>query len=112
VYTACVGPRALTAVDIDAVESSLRYLQGPGYLYANNAEISIDGRLFAGADPEVLAPFDLWIYSRNEAVLNELRITEDRDVRIVPGQLKLSNDGLRMITLSQEPKMTLTTVAP
>jgi hypothetical protein len=94
------------------VESSLRYLQGPGYLYANNAEISIDGRLFAGADPEVLAPFDLWIYSRNEAVLNELRITEDRDVRIVPGQLKLSNDGLRMITLSQEPKMTLTTVAP
>jgi hypothetical protein len=112
VYTACVGPRALTAVDIDAVESSLRYLQGPAYQYANNAEVSIDGRLFAGADPEILVAFDLWIYSSTEAVLNELRITENQNVRIVPGQLQLSNDGLRMITLSQEPKMTLTTVAP
>ena len=102
----------LTAVDIDAVESSLRYLQGPAYLYANNAEISIDGRLFAGADPEILKPFDLWIYSRNEAVLRELRITEDPNVRIFPGQLKVSSDGLRMITLSEEPKMTLMTVVP
>jgi hypothetical protein len=112
VYTACVGPRALTAVDINAMSTSLRYLQGPAYLYASNAETSIDGRLFAGADLDVLQQFDVWIYSSDEAVLHELRIADDRNVPILPGQLRLSNDGLRMITLSQEPKMTLMTVAP
>jgi hypothetical protein len=108
VYIASGAPYVFVALDIASLGMQPRYIAGNSY--PNNVEVAIDGRLFAGASVWY-DPTDVWIYSSAETLLRQIKISGYAR-SLLPGQLKLSSDGLRMITLSDDPKLQFTTAAP
>jgi len=80
-----------------------------GDAYPNIVEVAADGRLFGGA---MFGSFtnnnDVWIYSAEATQLATHQIAG----LLLDRQLKVSGDGIRMITLSDAPALTFTTVGP
>jgi BACON domain-containing protein len=82
----------------------------PGDSYPNCIEVAVDGRIFAGASVWY-DPVDVWVYDAGGTQLGAYRMAgyaralQDR-------QLKVSGDGIRMITLTDDPLLTFTTVGP
>jgi hypothetical protein len=108
VYVASGAPYVFAALDIHSLHSPTEYLVGSSY--PNNVEVAIDGRLFAGASVWY-GPTDVWLYSSTETLLREIKVSGYAR-SLLDGQLKMSSDGLRMITLSDDPKLQFTTAAP
>jgi hypothetical protein len=82
----------------------------PGDAYPNNVEVAADGRIFAGASVWY-GPTDVWVYNAGGTQLATYRIAGYARA-LLNGQLKISGDGLRMITLTDDPSLTFTTVGP
>jgi len=81
----------------------------PGDAYPNIVEVAADGRVFGGA---FFGSFtndnDVWVYDAGGAPLTTRQIAG----LLLDRQLKISGDGIRMITLSDAPALTFTTVGP
>ena len=82
----------------------------PGFPYPNIVEIAADGRIFAGAS-NWYDPVDVWVYDPGGAALATYRIAGYAK-SLLDRQLKISGDGIRMITLTDDPALTFTTVGP
>ena len=80
-----------------------------GDAYPNIVEVAADGRVFGGA---FFGSFtndnDVWVYDAGGAPLTTRQIAG----LLLDRQLKISGDGIRMITLSDAPALTFTTVGP
>jgi hypothetical protein len=79
----------------------------PGDAYPNIIEVTADGRVFTGAFFGPVAN-DVWIYDSTGALLATYQIAG----LLLDRQLKVSGDGIRMMTLSDAPALTFTTVGP
>jgi len=78
-----------------------------GDAYPNIVEIAADGRVFGGAFFGSITN-DVWVYDSAGAPLATHQIAG----LLLDRQLKVSGDGIRMITLSDAPALTFTTVGP
>jgi len=82
----------------------------PGDTYPNIVEIAADGRIFAGAF-SWYGVNDVWVYGASGAPLATYRVAGYAKA-LLDRQLKISGDGIRMITLTDDPALTFTTVGP
>jgi hypothetical protein len=105
VYTACGSPYDFGVFD-GATGSNLMTL--PGDAYPNNVEVAWDGRLIAGANVSY-GPSDIWIYSESGALLSRLKAS-GYACNILPGQLRVSADGLRLAVLTSDPSLQFITI--
>jgi len=81
-----------------------------GDAYPNIVEVAADGRTFAGAF-SWYGVNDVWVYDAGGAPLAAYRVAGYAKA-LVDRQLKISGDGIRMITLTDDPALTFTTVGP
>lgn len=72
----------------------------PTGLHPNNAEIAADGRLFASAANPVFNPADVWVFDANGTPLTTLKIAAGGINQILDRQLRISGDGIRLITIT------------
>src|SRR5882672_3152678 len=88
--------------------------QNPGYLGAansphptglhpNNAEIARDGRIYASAPNPVSDPSDVWVFAENGSPLFSTKIAGGGTDQIFDRQLRISGDGVMMITITGDP---------
>jgi hypothetical protein len=75
----------------------------PTGLHPNNAEIAADGRIFASAGNPVFDPADVWVFSALGAPITTYKIAAGGIDRIFDRQLRVSGDGIRMITITGDP---------
>ncbi|HEX9192850.1 MAG TPA: hypothetical protein VF871_03700 [Burkholderiales bacterium] len=107
-YVASGAPYAFSVYDAAASQGNLPVVQTlPGDAYPNIVEVAADGRVFGGAFFGS-ATNDVWIYDAGGAALATHQIAG----LLLDRQLKVSGDGIRMITLSDAPALTFTTVGP
>jgi len=104
IYLACRAVYHFTVFDGTTLNqiSSL-----PGDAYPNIVEVATDGRVFAGAFFGPVAN-DVWVYDSAGGLLATHQIAG----LLLDRQLKISGDGIRMMTLSDAPALTFTTVGP
>jgi hypothetical protein len=90
----------------------------PTGLHPNNAEIAADGRIFASAPNPVFGPADVWIFDANGTSPTTLKIAAGGSDQIFNRQLRISGDGIRLITITGDPffntgvKLNFNTVGP
>ena len=107
-YVASGAPYAFSVYDAATSQGNLPVVQTlPGDTYPNIVEVAADGRVFGGAFIGS-ATNDVWVYDAGGAPLATHQITG----ALLDRQLKVSGDGIRMITLSDAPALTFTTVGP
>lgn len=104
IYLACGGVYHFMVFDGTTL-NQISFL--PGDAYPNIVEIAADGRVFGGAFFGSITN-DVWVYSSGGAPLATYQIAG----LLLDRQLKISGDGIRMITLSDAPALTFTTVGP
>jgi sugar lactone lactonase YvrE len=75
----------------------------PTGLHPNNAEIAADGRIFASAANPVFDPADVWIFTAAGTPITTLKIAAGGVDQIFTRQLRISGDGLRLITITGDP---------
>ncbi|TMH81352.1 MAG: hypothetical protein E6H49_07295 [Betaproteobacteria bacterium] len=110
-YVASGAPYAFSVYDAATSQGSMPVVQTlPGFPYPNIVEIAADGRIFAGAS-NWYDPVDVWVYDPGGAALATYRIAGYAK-SLLDRQLKISGDGIRMITLTDDPALTFTTVGP
>jgi hypothetical protein len=79
-----------------------------GDAYPNIVEVATGGRIFGGA--ATVGSTDVWVYDASGAPLTTYHVATSGQLK--DRQLKISGDGIRMITLSDAPALTFTTVGP
>jgi len=90
----------------------------PTGLHPNNAEIAADGRIIASAANPGFGTADVWIFDANGAPLATRKIAAGGSDQIFNRQLRISGDGIRLITISGDPffntnvKLNFTTIGP
>ena len=110
-YVASGAPYAFSVYDAATSQGNLPVVQTlPGNPYPSIVEIAPDGRIFAGAF-NWYDPVDVWVYDPGGASLATYRIAGSAKA-LLDRQLKISGDGIRMITLTDDPALTFTTVGP
>ena len=110
-YVASGAPYAFSVYDAATSQATLPVVQTlPGFPYPSIVEIAADGRIFAGAF-NWYDPIDVWVYDPGGASLATYRIAGYAR-SLLDRQLKISGDGIRMITLTDDPALTFTTVGP
>jgi len=72
----------------------------PVGVHPSNAEIAADGRIFASSPNSVSA--DVWIFNANGTPNTTLQVAAS-GVQIFERQLRVSADGLRLITITGDP---------
>jgi len=82
----------------------------PGSNYPNAVEVAADGRIFAGTQ-DYYDPVDVWVYNAGGTQLATYHVG-GYAAPMLDHQLKVSGDGLRMITLTSVPALVFTTVGP
>jgi sugar lactone lactonase YvrE len=75
----------------------------PTGLHPSNAEIAADGRIFASAANPVFDPADVWVFSALGAPITTFKIAGGGIDQIFVRQLRISGDGIRMITITGDP---------
>jgi hypothetical protein len=75
----------------------------PTGLHPGNAEIAADGRIFASAANPVFDPADVWVFSALGAPITTYKIAAGGIDQIFVRQLRISGDGVRMITITGDP---------
>jgi hypothetical protein len=107
VYIACGFPYDFLVFDGTTMNQVGVRFASP---YPNNAEIAADGRFFGGASaafsPTVKG---IWVFDPGGALLAEYAAG---GFNLLPRQLRISGDGLRMTTLTSDPALIFTTVGP
>jgi hypothetical protein len=106
-YAASGAPYEFDVYDA-ATMSVVQHL--PGNAYPNAVEVASDGRIFAGAFVWY-DPVDVWVYNPGGTLLATYRVASYAQA-LLDRQLKVSGDGLRMITLTSVPALVFTTVGP
>ncbi len=120
-YVASGGVAELSAYVTSGQNPS--YVRGkspaPTGLHPNNAEIAADGRIFASARSFFFDPADVWIFDSDGTPLTTRKVAAGELDQIFDRQLRISGDGLRMITITGDPfpspsgvKLNFTTVEP
>jgi hypothetical protein len=92
----------------------------PTGLHPNNAELATDGRIFASAANPVFDPADVWVFSALGAPITTYKIAAGGIDQIFTRQLRVSGDGIRLITITGNPfsgapfsvNLNFTTVGP
>lgn len=75
----------------------------PTGLHPNNVEISADGRILASAPNPVFDPADVWIFAADGTPLTTLKVAAGGSDQLFDRQLRISGDGLRLITITGNP---------
>ena len=94
----------------------------PTGIHPNNAEIAADGRIFASsATTQIFDTADVWIFDANGTPLTTRKVAAGGGFdEIFDRQLRISGDGLRMMTITGDQfstpvsgvKLNFTTVGP
>src|SRR5262249_20242087 len=90
----------------------------PTGLHPNNAEVAADGRIFASAPNPVFDPADVWIFDAGGTPITNLKLAAGGNDQIFDRQLRISGDGIRMITIVGDQifktgiRLIFTTVGP
>ncbi|HJV91028.1 MAG TPA: hypothetical protein VJ623_12045 [Holophagaceae bacterium] len=112
-YMAVKAPYDFYVVDTSTSNASLPLVQTlPGNAYPNNVEVARDNRVFCAL--EGYGPPDAWIYEPAGAELAHFQLSY---IGTTTRQLKVTGDGLRMISFGndayyQGAELVFTTVAP
>jgi hypothetical protein len=69
-------------------------------LHPNNAEVAADGRIFASAANPVFDPADVWIFASDGTPITNLKVAAGGIDQIFDQQLRVSGDGIRLITIT------------
>lgn len=88
-------------------------LQGIGTLPCGapqNIEIARDGRIFAGVHG-MYAPKDVYVYATDGTPIQSYKIASYSHT-LTQEKMKVSGDGLRLVTITDEPVTQITTVGP
>jgi hypothetical protein len=111
VYVAAGSPYVFSVYDATTAGASMPVVQSlPGDAYPNNAEVARDGRIFTGSGVWY-GPLDVWVYNSAGTPLASFYVSGYAR-ELLPRQMQVSGDGLRMITLTDDPTLKFITVAP
>jgi len=95
-YMAAGYPNDFYVVDTATSNSRLPLVQTlPGRPYPNNVEVARDGRILCGI--ESYGPPDVWVYAPSGLELASYQVAY---YGLITNQLKVSGDGLRMVTIT------------
>jgi hypothetical protein len=90
----------------------------PGGFHPNNAEIAVDGRIFASSSIISSDPADVWVFAADGTPGPTFKISAGSGEQIFDRQLRISGDGIRLITIVGDQifdtgiKLNFTTIVP
>jgi len=82
----------------------------PGDSYPNNIEVTEQGISLAGASVWY-GSTDIWLYQASGVLLSSHKVAGYAR-NLLPGQLKASGDGLRLVALTSDPKLVFLDATP
>jgi len=117
-YVAAGGPPN-NDFSVYSTETHANTASLPGDLHSNNVEVAADGRIFGAGSNLLDGSADVWVYAANGTLLTTRKVAAGAGTtQIVPRQMRISGDGLRLLTVvgtypqNANPVLIFTTVAP
>jgi hypothetical protein len=110
-YSACGAPYQFPVYDVSAAGTPVALPALAGSPYPNNVEVTVDGRIVAGASVWY-DPVDVWVYDPGASTPARTFRLGGYARAILDNQLRVAGDGLRLVALSEDPALHFVTIGP